>query len=136
MTLQRIQKIIGDYLMLKPRHIQKDTNEHENVLARQLCCYYAKKLTSKKNREISEFFSDRTPSIVPYSFAKILDYIDTDRTIRKYVDDLNHLFDPDYQDIKSLKEKSLLNVKILKELYKTGHLELFQVLCLIKSHEL
>jgi len=89
--LTTIKNKVCGYLQVKPDLLERDTRKREVVYARQMVCYFAKKLTEAPLRAIGGLIGDRDHTTVIYSIKTIKDLWTTDHMTRRHVADLEGL---------------------------------------------
>ena len=87
-TVELIQKLVAHHYEIAVDKLQGKTRKRSIVIARQLSMYLAKNLTNKSLKVIGENFGGRDHSTVIYSCRAVQDMMDTDRTFKNTVGEL------------------------------------------------
>ena len=78
MTIEHIQRLVGDHLNISIEEIKAKTRKREIVQARQISMYFAKKLTNTSLSVIGKHFGNRDHSTVIHACQTVVDLMDTD----------------------------------------------------------
>ena len=88
-SIEYIQKIIGDYYNISVETINAKTRKSEIVLARQLCMYFAKKYTKLPLSTIGSYCGNKDHATVLHACKTIANLYDTDKKMRASIDDID-----------------------------------------------
>ena len=87
-TIESIQKMVSEYYSVAVDQLKSATRKREITQARQISMYFAKKYTNNSLKSIGSHFGGRDHSTVIHSCTTVKDLIDTDKKIKKEVDEL------------------------------------------------
>jgi chromosomal replication initiator protein len=87
-TIESIQKLVAEYYSVAVDQLKSATRKREITQARQISMYFAKKYTNNSLKSIGSHFGGRDHSTVIHSCTTVKDLIDTDKKIKKEVDEL------------------------------------------------
>ncbi|MCR4964806.1 MAG: chromosomal replication initiator protein DnaA [Bacteroidales bacterium] len=88
-SIEYIQKIVGDYYNISVETINAKTRKSEIVLARQLCMYFAKKYTKLPLSTIGTYCGNKDHATVLHACKTIANLYDTDKKMRASIDDID-----------------------------------------------
>ncbi|WP_316747639.1 chromosomal replication initiator protein DnaA [Pedobacter gandavensis] len=87
-SMDYIQKLVCDYFEVPVHLLKAPTRKREIVQARQISMYLSKGMTKSSLKTIGAFFGGRDHSTVIYACQTVEDLIQTDKTFRAYVNDI------------------------------------------------
>ncbi|WP_028297977.1 chromosomal replication initiator protein DnaA [Olivibacter sitiensis] len=87
-SIDYIQKLVCEYFEVPVDMVKSKTRKREIVQARQISMYLAKNHTKTSLKSIGAFFGGRDHSTVIYACQTVEDLIDTDKTFKSYVQDI------------------------------------------------
>ncbi len=88
MTVERIEKVVCDYFNIEPEVLQSKTRKREIVQARQLAMYFCKNYTNASLAYIGKQIGRKDHTTVLYACKAVADLLETDRTFRSQVEEL------------------------------------------------
>jgi chromosomal replication initiator protein len=88
-SIESIQALVCEYFKIQQEALKSKSRKREIVQARQISMYFAKKLTKNSLKTIGEFFGGRDHSTVIHSCQTVEDLMETDRSFRGYVEEIN-----------------------------------------------
>lgn len=88
-SIESIQSLVCDYFKIPTDQLKSKSRKREIVQARQISMYFAKKMTKNSLKTIGEFFGGRDHSTVIHSCQTVEDLMETDRSFRTYVEEIN-----------------------------------------------
>ena len=92
LTIDHIQQIIADYFGLDIESLHSKTRKRNVVQARQLAMFFSKKYTKNSLSTIGSQIGQRDHATVLHACKTVENLIETDRTFKKYVSDLETKF--------------------------------------------
>lgn len=87
-SIESIEKLVCEYFEVPVDMVRSKTRKREIVQARQISMYLAKSYTKASLKSIGNFFGGRDHSTVIYACQTVGDLIDTDKTFKGYVHDI------------------------------------------------
>lgn len=87
-TVDRIQKIVCDYFKIEPERFLSPSRKRELVQARQISMYLSRNHTKNSLASIGTQTGGRDHATVLYAYNTVCDLLDTDRSFRKFVVDI------------------------------------------------
>lgn len=87
-TVERIQKIVCDYFKIEPELFLSNSRKRELVQARQISMYLSRNHTDKSLALIGNKTGGRDHTTVLHSYNTVCDLLDTDKSFRKFVSDI------------------------------------------------
>ncbi len=97
LSLEKIRSVVCDYFKITPELIVSKTRKREIVQARQITMYLVRNLTKASLASIGSQMGGKDHATVLHACSTVSDLIDTDRSIRKYVSDLERQLKPGKQ---------------------------------------
>ena len=94
LSLEKIRSVVCDYFKITPELIVSKTRKREIVQARQITMYLVRNLTKASLASIGSQMGGKDHATVLHACSTVSDLIDTDKTIRRYVSDLEHQLRP------------------------------------------
>jgi chromosomal replication initiator protein len=91
-SIDYIQKVVSDYFQIELTALQSKTRKRDIVQARQLAMYFAKKYTKSSLASIGSQIGKRDHATVLHACKTVDNLFSTDKTFKKYVDDLTNKF--------------------------------------------
>ncbi len=88
LSVSRIQEIVCRYFGLKPEMLSSKTRKREIVQARQIAMYLSRSHTKTSLASIGAQIGGKDHATVLHSCNTVMDLIETDRTFRQYVQDI------------------------------------------------
>ena len=88
-SIESIQALVCEYFKIQQEALKSKSRKREIVQARQISMYFAKKMTKNSLKTIGEFFGGRDHSTVIHSCQTVEDLMETDRSFRGYVEEIN-----------------------------------------------
>jgi len=88
LSLDFIQKTVCDYFKLEPKEMQAKSRKRDIVQARQIAMYFSKHLTTFSLSTIGAEIGGKDHATVLHSYKTVKDLIETDKTIKNYVEDI------------------------------------------------
>lgn len=79
LTIEHIQRLVGDHLNVSVEEIKSKTRKREIVQARQISMFFSKKLTNSSLCIIGKHFGGRDHSTVIHACQTVNDLMDTDK---------------------------------------------------------
>lgn len=90
-TVAKISKVVCDYFKISQEQIASKSRKREVAQARQIAMYLSRTLTNTSLSYIGSQIGGRDHATVLHSFNTVNDLIDTDRTFKKYINDLKRI---------------------------------------------
>jgi chromosomal replication initiator protein len=90
-TIEHIQKTIGDYFNIPIDKINSSTRKREIVQARQLAMFFAKSYTKHSLASIGNKLGKKDHATVLHAFKTVKNLYDTDREFKKSFDDIDNI---------------------------------------------
>ena len=90
-TIERIQKVVCDYFQIDSEHFLSSSRKRELVQARQISMYLSRSYTKNSLATIGLQTGKRDHATVLHACNTVCDLIDTDRSFRKYVGDIEKI---------------------------------------------
>ncbi|MDO9680860.1 MAG: chromosomal replication initiator protein DnaA [Bacteroidales bacterium] len=87
-SIDRIQKLVCEYFRIDPQHFLSASRKRELVQARQISMYLSRNLTKSSLASIGTQTGGRDHATVLHAYNTVCDLLDTDRSFRKYVVDI------------------------------------------------
>ncbi|OFZ08340.1 MAG: chromosomal replication initiation protein DnaA [Bacteroidetes bacterium RIFOXYB2_FULL_39_7] len=87
-SVDRIQKIVCEYFRIDPQQFLSASRKRELVQARQISMYLSRNLTKSSLASIGTQTGGRDHATVLHAYNTVCDLLDTDRSFRKYVVDI------------------------------------------------
>ncbi len=87
-SIDYIKKTVSDYFNIEPKVLNSKTRTREVALARQIAMYLARRYTDFSLTKIGSEIGGRDHSTVLYAYNTIQDLMETDKSIRQYVEDI------------------------------------------------
>lgn len=87
-SVDRIQKIVCEYFRIDPQLFLSASRKRELVQARQISMYLSRNLTKSSLASIGTQTGGRDHATVLHAYNTVCDLLDTDRSFRKYVVDI------------------------------------------------
>ena len=94
LSLDKIRSVVCDYFKITPETIVSKTRKREIVQARQITMYLVRNLTKASLASIGSQMGGKDHATVLHACSTVSDLIDTDKTIRRYVSDLERQLRP------------------------------------------
>lgn len=88
LTVERIQNVVCNYFGIKPEMILSKTRKREIVQARQIAMYLSRNHTKSSLATIGSQIGGKDHATVLHSCNTVSDLMDTDRTFRQYIVDI------------------------------------------------
>lgn len=88
-SIDYIQKVVSDYFNMPVELMKSKTRKREIVQARQIAMYFSKKLTKSSLASIGMQCGGKDHATVLHACKTVNNLIDTDKTFRKYINDLD-----------------------------------------------
>ncbi len=88
-TIEYIQKVVGDYFDIPVDKINSKTRKREIVQARQLAMYFSKTYTKNSLAAIGSKLGNKDHATVLHACKTVKNLYDTDRSFKKHFDELN-----------------------------------------------
>lgn len=88
LSIDHIQEVICDHFGIETEVVRSKTRKRNVVQARQLSMFFSKNLTNSSLTKIGKYFGGRDHSTVIHACQTVLDLMETDRTFRKDVENL------------------------------------------------
>jgi hypothetical protein len=108
-VILKIKFAVLDYFGLTPQKVFRKTRKREAVLARQIMHYLARKHTKLSLKKIGLEFhhgDKHDHTTVRHSIITVQDLMDTDPTVKNYVETLTQMLGLDYEEMMLLKNKT------------------------------
>ena len=87
-SVDRIHKIVCEYFRIDPQQFLSASRKRELVQARQISMYLSRNLTKSSLASIGTQTGGRDHATVLHAYNTVCDLLDTDRSFRKYVVDI------------------------------------------------
>ncbi len=87
-SVDRIQKIVCEYFRIDPQQFLSSSRKRELVQARQISMYLSRNFTKSSLASIGSQTGGRDHATVLHAYNTVCDLLDTDRSFRKYVVDI------------------------------------------------
>jgi len=87
-SVSKIQKTVCDYFKISTEHFLSSSRKRELVQARQIAMFLSRNLTNSSLASIGSQTGGRDHATVLHAYNTVCDLIDTDRSFRKYVVDI------------------------------------------------
>jgi len=87
-SVGKIQKIVCDYFKISSESFLSQSRKREFVQARQIAMYLSRNLTNNSLASIGAQIGGRDHATVLHAYNTVRDLIDTNRSFRKYVSDI------------------------------------------------
>ncbi|MHC1691331.1 MAG: chromosomal replication initiator protein DnaA [Bacteroidales bacterium] len=87
-SVGKIQKIVCDYFKISSESFLSQSRKREFVQARQIAMYLSRNLTNNSLASIGAQIGGRDHATVLHAYNTVKDLIDTNRSFRKYVSDI------------------------------------------------
>ncbi len=87
-SIKTIVKVVSDYFGFQAEALLSQSRKREIVQARQIAMYCAKKFTNAPLTEIGTEIGTKNHATVLYSFKTVSNLIETDRTFKTYLDEI------------------------------------------------
>ncbi len=87
-SIGKIQKIVCDYFKISSESFLSQSRKREFVQARQIAMYLSRNLTNSSLASIGAQIGGRDHATVLHAYNTVKDLIDTNRSFRKYVSDI------------------------------------------------
>jgi len=87
-SVSKIQKTVCDYFKINPELFLSSSRKRELVQARQIAMFLSRNLTNSSLASIGSQTGGRDHATVLHAYNTVCDLIDTDRSFRKYVVDI------------------------------------------------
>ena len=91
LTIERIQKVVCDYFKIDNEPFLSPSRKRELVQARQIAMYLSRNHTKNSLAAIGMQTGNRDHATVMHAVNTVCDLIDTDRSFRKYVSDIEKI---------------------------------------------
>lgn len=88
-SIDYIQKVVSDYFNMPVELMKSKTRKREIVQARQIAMYFSKKLTKSSLASIGMQCGGKDHATVLHACKTVNNLIDTDKTFRKFINDLD-----------------------------------------------
>ncbi len=88
-SIDYIQKVVSDYFNMPVELMKSKTRKREIVQARQIAMYFSKKLTKSSLASIGMQCGGKDHATVLHACKTVNNLIDTDKTFRKYIAELD-----------------------------------------------
>jgi chromosomal replication initiator protein len=95
-TIDSIQKIVGDHFSVEVEMMKAKSRKREIVQARQIAMFFAKELTRHSLKTIGLYFGGRDHSTVIHALQTVNDLISTDKTIKQSISDIRKRLTMEY----------------------------------------
>jgi len=89
-TVDRIQKVVCDYFKIEPEKFLSPSRKRELVQARQISMYLSRNHTKNSLASIGTQTGGRDHATVLHAYNTVCDLLDTDRSFRKFVVDIEN----------------------------------------------
>lgn len=89
-SIDYIQKVVSDYFNMPVELMKSKTRKREIVQARQIAMYFSKKLTKSSLASIGMQCGGKDHATVLHACKTVNNLIDTDKTFRKYISELDN----------------------------------------------
>jgi len=93
-SIAGIQKTVCDYFKINPELFLSGSRKSELVQARQIAMYLSRNLTNNSLATIGTKTGGRDHATVLHAYNTVCDLIDTDRSFKKYVQDIEKQLKP------------------------------------------
>ncbi|MGM9763926.1 MAG: chromosomal replication initiator protein DnaA [Candidatus Cryptobacteroides sp.] len=94
-TIEKVQKVVCDYFSISRGDLVSSTRKRNIVQARQIAMFMSKKLVANTSLStIGAEIGGKDHATVLHSCKTVADLMDTDRTFRQYVDDIEKMLVP------------------------------------------
>lgn len=90
-TIEYIQKVVGDYFNIPAEKINSNTRKREIVQARQLAMYFSKSYTKYSLAAIGSKLGKKDHATVLHACKTVKNLYDTDRNFKKHFDELDNI---------------------------------------------
>jgi chromosomal replication initiator protein len=90
-TIEYIQKVVGDYFNISTEKINSNTRKREIVQARQLAMYFSKSYTKLSLAAIGSKLGKKDHATVLHACKTVKNLSDTDRTFKKHLEELDNI---------------------------------------------
>lgn len=90
-TVEHIQKIVGEYFDIPIEKINSSTRKREIVQARQLAMYFSKTYTNNSLANIGNKLGKKDHATVLHACKTVKNLYDTDRNFKKHFDELDNI---------------------------------------------
>ena len=90
-TIEYIQKVVGDYFNIPIDKINSNTRKREIVQARQLAMFFSKSYTKLSLAAIGSKLGNKDHATVLHACKTVKNLSDTDRNFKKHLDDLENI---------------------------------------------
>ena len=90
-TIKGIQKVVCDYFQIENERFLSSSRKRELVQARQISMYLSRSYTKNSLAAIGLQTGNRDHATVLHAWNTVCDLIDTDRSFRKYVSDIEKI---------------------------------------------
>ncbi|MBR2298810.1 MAG: chromosomal replication initiator protein DnaA [Bacteroidales bacterium] len=87
-SVSKIKKTVCDYFGITPEILLSNTRKREIVQARQIAMYLSRNLTNTSLDSIGSQIGGKNHATVLYACNTVCDLMDTDRTFRQYITDI------------------------------------------------
>lgn len=87
-TVEAIQRIVGEYFSIEVAQLKAKTRKRQIVQARQIAMYFAKEMTRHSLKSIGLHFGGRDHSTVIHAIQTVNDLITTDKFFKQSVTDI------------------------------------------------
>lgn len=87
-SIEHIQDVVCNYFKIEPEKFLSSSRKRELVQARQIAMYLSRNHTSESLSTIGAKIGGREHATVLYAYKTVCDLLDTDRTFRKFVGDI------------------------------------------------
>ena len=87
-SVAKIKKTVCDYFGITPEILLSNTRKREIVQARQIAMYLSRNLTNTSLDSIGSQIGGKNHATVLYACNTVCDLMDTDRTFRQYISDI------------------------------------------------
>lgn len=91
-TIQSIRDVVCEYFHISPDNLQSTSRKREIVQARQIAMYFAKQFTQDSLATIGNVIGKRNHATVLHACKAVKDLIDTDKSFRYSVEEIEKKF--------------------------------------------
>jgi chromosomal replication initiator protein len=91
LTIEHIQRLVGDHLNISIELIKSKTRKREVVQARQISMFFSKKLTNSSLSVIGKHFGNRDHSTVIHACQTVNDLVETDKEYSNLMNELQKI---------------------------------------------
>lgn len=91
LTIEHIQRLVGDHLQISVEDIKSKTRKREIVQARQISMFFSKKMTNSSLCVIGKHFGDRDHSTVIHACQTVNDLMETDKEYNNLINEIQKI---------------------------------------------